>query len=87
MQPIGYLAHLAAETTLFRADPQAIQLLEATGAALLVLLVETILSVYKPRGMTQYGWRKQNEQRKVSPMQSWMGKKATDLWLCRQNPI
>jgi len=33
--------------------------------ALLVLLVPTVLSVYKPRGMTQYGWRKQREQRRA----------------------
>ena len=32
------------------------------GAGLLVLLVITGLNVYKPRGMTPYGWRKQHEQ-------------------------
>lgn len=32
--------------------------------ALLFVLVATVLSVYKPRGMTRYGWRKQHEQRK-----------------------
>ncbi len=31
--------------------------------ALLVLLVATVLAVYKPRGMTRYGWRKQHELR------------------------
>jgi hypothetical protein len=30
---------------------------------ILVLLVVTVLSVYKPRGVTRYGWRKQHEQR------------------------
>src|SRR5687768_9984424 len=34
------------------------------GAGLLVLLVITTLNVYKPRGLTPYGWRKQQEQRK-----------------------
>ncbi|MDP9202749.1 MAG: hypothetical protein M3P26_12560, partial [Gemmatimonadota bacterium] len=34
--------------------------------ALLVLLVATTLAVYKPRGMTPYGRRKQHEQRMVS---------------------
>lgn len=29
---------------------------------LIVLLVTTILSVYKPRGVTRYGWRKQQER-------------------------
>jgi hypothetical protein len=33
------------------------------GAALVLLLVATTLSVYKPRGLTRYGWRKQREQR------------------------
>jgi hypothetical protein len=34
--------------------------------ALLVLLAATVLAVYKPRGMTRYGWRKQQEeQRKI----------------------
>ncbi|HTE67943.1 MAG TPA: hypothetical protein VK942_04165, partial [Actinomycetes bacterium] len=32
-------------------------------AALLLLLVATGLAVYKPRGMTRYGQRKQHEQR------------------------
>lgn len=36
------------------------------GVGLLVLLVIVILSVYKPRGMTRYGWRKQYEPRKES---------------------
>ncbi|HEY3077731.1 MAG TPA: hypothetical protein VGJ74_21370 [Burkholderiales bacterium] len=31
--------------------------------ALIVLLVATVLAVYKPRGITRYGWRKQHEQR------------------------
>ncbi|HEX8598291.1 MAG TPA: DUF2269 domain-containing protein [Chloroflexia bacterium] len=35
------------------------------GGGLLVLLVITVLNVYKPRGLTPYGWRKQQE-RKVS---------------------
>jgi hypothetical protein len=36
------------------------------GVGLLVLLVITALNVYKPRGMTRYGWRKQHEERTVS---------------------
>ncbi len=35
--------------------------------ALLLLLVATTLAVYKPRGMTRYGWRKQHAQRTVPP--------------------
>ncbi|MCC6457974.1 MAG: DUF2269 domain-containing protein [Caldilineaceae bacterium] len=33
--------------------------------ALMLLLVATTLSVYKPRGMTAYGWRKQQQQRRM----------------------
>jgi hypothetical protein len=46
-----------------------IQMIIASGAAALALLVATALSIYKPRGMTAYGWRKQrkeHEQRTVS---------------------
>jgi len=35
------------------------------GVGLLVLLVITGLNVYKPRGLTPYGWRKQQERRTV----------------------
>ena len=35
------------------------------GAAVLLLLVATTLAVFKPRGMTRYGWRKQHAQRPV----------------------
>ena len=33
------------------------------GVGLLVLLAITGLNVYKPRGLTRYGWRKQHEER------------------------
>jgi hypothetical protein len=33
------------------------------GVGLLVLLAITVLNVYKPQGLTPYGWRKQQEQR------------------------
>ena len=36
------------------------------GAALLLLLTATTLSVYKPRGVTPYGRRKQHERRTMS---------------------
>jgi hypothetical protein len=63
MQPISYMAEVAAETTLSSADllQLRIQLVANACAALLALLVATTLSVYKPRGMTPYGRRKQHE--------------------------
>ena len=33
------------------------------GVGLLVLLAITVLNVYKPRGLTRYGWRKEREER------------------------
>ena len=33
------------------------------GLGLVVLLAIMVLNVYKPRGLTRYGWRKQQEQR------------------------
>lgn len=64
MQPIGHLARVVSETTLSGGDLRGlrIQLVANAGAALFVLLVATTLSVYKPRGMTPYGRRKQREQ-------------------------
>jgi hypothetical protein len=64
MQPISYMARVAADTTLSSADLRGlrIQLLAEAVAALLVLLVATWFSVYKPRGTTPYGWRKQHER-------------------------
>ena len=68
-QTLGYLAGVAAETTLSGDDLGVLRspspVLHA-GAALLLLLVATTLAVYKPRGMTGYGRRKQHEQRAVS---------------------
>lgn len=34
--------------------------------ALLVLATTTVLAVYKPRGMTPYGWRKTNEEERAT---------------------
>ncbi len=64
-QPIDLLASVAAKTTMFSAYLQSRQLMVvASSVALVVLIVLTALSVYKPRGMTPYGQRKQDEQRK-----------------------
>lgn len=40
-----------------------------SGLALAVLLVPVVLSVYKPRGVTPYGWRKQRQRRMVAMRQ------------------
>jgi hypothetical protein len=65
LQPIELLAGVAAKAAVVGANLQSEQLLMvvASGAALPVLLALTALSIYKPRGMTPHGWRKQYEQR------------------------
>jgi hypothetical protein len=69
MQTLTYLAVRAADVALSGGDLGALQTLSPVlhaGAGLLLLLVATTLAVYKPRGLTPYGWRKQHEWRAVS---------------------
>jgi hypothetical protein len=67
MQPISHVAGVAAVAPLSGTDLRGlrIQMTADAGAAVLLLLVATTLGIYKPRGLTPYGWRKQNEQRTV----------------------
>jgi uncharacterized membrane protein len=67
IRPIRYMAQLAAQGTITSAArPAQIQLVAAAAAGLVALLVATGLAVYKPRGMTAYGWRKQYAERTES---------------------
>jgi hypothetical protein len=63
LELIGYLADVPAETMLSSADLRGLRVSPVIHAAggLLVLLVPVALSLYKPRGLTRYGWRKQHE--------------------------
>jgi hypothetical protein len=65
MPAVSRMAEIAAETALSGGDFRALRIqlvVHATGG-LLVLLAVTVLSIYKPWGMTPYGRRKQNERR------------------------
>jgi hypothetical protein len=69
MQTLGHLAGVAAETTVTGSDVAGLRSASPVFhavVALLLLLVAVVLSVYKPRGMTRYGRRKQREQRTLS---------------------
>lgn len=67
LQPIKYLADASAQGALSGADLRIqTQMVVASTAALLALLVINGLAVYKPKGMTKYGWRKQYEERALS---------------------
>src|SRR5262245_11059948 len=67
-QPVGLLAALARETALSGASVGRlqIQLVGDAVIAMLALLVNVTLSVFKPWGMTPYGLRVRQEQRTVS---------------------
>lgn len=67
LQPISYLADAATTGILSNADHQLqIQMVVASTAALIALLVTNGLAVFKPKGMTRYGWRKQYEEQTPS---------------------
>lgn len=60
VRSVSYLADLATTS----ADPRGLSnTLVHSGGGMLILLTTTILSVFKPRGLTRYGWRKQRQQR------------------------
>jgi hypothetical protein len=65
MPTVSFLAGIAAETDSAHLGGLPGELLHA-GSGLLVLLVTTVLGLYKPRGMTPYGRRKLHEQRALS---------------------
>ena len=69
LRMISDAARLAAEAILPLTDLRTVgtELRFHAAAGLLVLLVPAILSVYKPRGLTSYGRRKQQEQK--APLQ------------------
>ena len=69
MQSLSHLAGVATETTSASADLGVLRSPESalhSGAALLLLLVATTLAVYKPRGMTRYGHRRQQQRRALA---------------------
>lgn len=63
LAPIGFLAGAAADgmSAADHLDLRRSMVAHAAGG-LLVLLTTTTLGIYKPRGMTRYGWRKQHEE-------------------------
>jgi hypothetical protein len=62
---ISHFADIAADPTTSGEDLQGLgsTLVHSVGGTV-VLLVILVLNVYKPEGMTRYGWRKQQEERR-----------------------
>ena len=78
MQPISYIAGVAAKTQFSNTELPGlrVQLIADAGAALLVLLVTTTISVYRPWGRIRYGLHKNPEryigmQNRVTTKKSW----------------
>ena len=61
LDPIALMAELAGRAEISAADLQQlrISLIAHAGAGLLVLLLPLVLSIYKPRGRTGWGWYRQ----------------------------
>ena len=61
---ISSLANMAVDPTTSNDDLQSLRstLAHSVGGTM-VLLVILVLNIYKPRGLTPYGWRKQQEER------------------------
>ncbi|MBW7475697.1 hypothetical protein K0T92_13165 [Paenibacillus oenotherae] len=64
IQELSHAASIASKSTLSNADismlKDSIHIVHPSGG-LLIVVVAAVLSVYKPKGMTRYGWRKQLE--------------------------
>ena len=69
MQAVSRMADVARAVTLSVISFHAlqIQMVVHAGGGLLVLLAATVLSIYKPWGLTPYGLRKQHERRETLP--------------------
>ncbi|MGE0652294.1 MAG: hypothetical protein AB7P12_11165, partial [Alphaproteobacteria bacterium] len=65
LETINFIASAALEGALPNGDHGAggIGLLVHGVGGMVVLLIIVVLSIYKPRGLTKYGWRRQSEQR------------------------
>src|SRR5215210_2437485 len=63
-QTIGHFATIAADPATSGGDLRSLgnTMIHSVGGTV-VLLVILVLNVYKPRGMTRYGWRKQHVEK------------------------
>ena len=62
-QTVDHYAGLAAQSGTSLGELRAVTFVVHSGIALVLLLGATVLAVYKPRGRTRYGWRKQQKLR------------------------
>jgi hypothetical protein len=62
METFRFMAHVAADPTVDVGSVRNPSPALHAGLALLLLLVAALLGLYKPRGMTRYGWRRKRQQ-------------------------
>jgi hypothetical protein len=60
METFSVMARVAADPTVDLALVRNPSPVIHAALAILVLLIATVLAIYKPRGMTPYGWRKEH---------------------------
>ena len=66
MRTINHLARVAADPSTSSAELAALpSTLAHSVGGMLVLLVVHVLNMYKPKGMTRYGWRRELQRRAV----------------------
>ncbi|MBA3871477.1 MAG: DUF2269 domain-containing protein [Anaerolineae bacterium] len=73
MQTVNSLAAIAAEMNVDNVGGLREGLggeLFHAGVGLLLLIAVQVMNVYKPRGMTAYGWRQQQSERNLSSLQA-----------------
>ena len=68
LQPVTAMATMALGTDLGPSDMNGmrVQLVADAGAAVVALLVTSVLSVYKPRGLTRHGQKALTRQQRQS---------------------
>jgi hypothetical protein len=66
MPTVNFFAELAVKEDTAALNGLSGELFHA-GVGFVILMVIQVLNIYKPRGLTAYGWRKQQDRRVVSP--------------------
>jgi hypothetical protein len=79
---VDRLANVANETAISSSHLHGlrIQIMADAAAAIALLIVSTVLSIYKPRGMTAYGLRKQRAQNGPTSEAAYLADTNAPLW-------
>jgi hypothetical protein len=78
---VDLLANFATDTASSHLHGLRIQIMADAAAAIALLIVNTVLSIHKPRGMTAYGVRKQRAQLGVTSETAYVADTNAPLWV------